>query len=354
MMASMIRKNRKRNRRLRLRRVDENQEPIALNSQESALDKKESRNIMIEVIKPMVADQESPGSNLDNCDIESMQCSITPESNRHAMGSCREPAKMATMMKSENMANRFTNAQRGRTLCHHKLIQPTPSQERAHSSKLKRYEPARALSSQMSLQSLPEEVGDQEEAVVQLDLKHMQSCDTDAVTAPRKNSSSDTCSTKMSSSVSDCSTSRFSIEGDTLSESSPMTMLFVPGQGCDPEDDDENIGVPEPNDSAEFNLSLFSTCQPCEMYTHSPSHRFVVCADTQFGIAKDNDNWQAEMEYSIDAVNAINKMDPPPSFVCVCGDLGKFISFGLSWFHQSSLLSKLFSLLAGSGHGVFI
>jgi hypothetical protein len=33
------------------------------------------------------------------------------------------------------------------------------------------------------------------------------------------------------------------------------------------------------------------------------------------------------MEYSIDAVNAINKMDPQPSFVCVCGDLGKFNSF---------------------------
>jgi hypothetical protein len=331
----MIRKNKKRNRwrdSHRLRRVDEeNHEPIASNSHESYLtpNKKESRDTMIKVIKPTVADQESPGSTLDNDDSESIHCPITLESNR-----CRELdtskssllAKLAIAKKSE-MANRFTDAQRGRTLCHHKLIQPTPSQERAHISKLRRYEPARAFSSQMSLQSLPEEVSDQEEAVVQLDLKHMQSCDTDAVTAPRKNSSSDTCSTKMSSSVSDCSTSRFSIEGDSLSEASPMTTLFVPGRGCDPEDDVENTAIPEPNDSAEFSLSMFSCCQPCEMYTHSPSHRFVVCADTQFGIATDNDNWQAEMEYSIDAVNAINKMDPQPSFVCVCGDLGKFNSF---------------------------
>jgi len=339
----MIRKNKKRNRRrdshLLLRVDEENHEPIASsNTQERSLNKKESRDTMIKVIKPTVADQERLGLNLGNDnDSESIHCPITPKSNRHAMGSSRELdtskssllAKLAIAKKSE-MANRFTDAQRGRTLCHHKLIQPTPSQERAHLSKLKRYEPARAFSSQMSLQSLPEEVSDQNEAVVQLDLKHMQSCDTDAVTVPRKNSSSDTCSTKMSSSVSDCSTSRCSIEGDSLSEVSQMTMLFVPGQGCDAEDDVENTAVLEPNDIAEFNLSMFSTCQPCEMYTHSLSHRFVVCADTQFGIATDNDNWQAEMEYSIDAVKAINKMDPQPSFVCVCGDLGKFVSFVLS------------------------
>ena len=27
-------------------------------------------------------------------------------------------------------------------------------------------------------------------------------------------------------------------------------------------------------------------CQPCEMESYSSSHRFVVCADTQFGITR--------------------------------------------------------------------
>ena len=69
-------------------------------------------------------------------------------------------------------------------------------------------------------------------------------------------------------------------------------------------------------------MSLFSYCQPCcEMEIHSSSHRFVICADTQFGVGTNSDTWHTEMEYSIEAVKSINNMDPPPAFVCVCGDL---------------------------------
>ena len=322
-----------------LRPVDEeNHEPGASNSQESSHNKNESRDNMIKVIIS-TAEQDNSGFHnyLDNVtENESIvDRPITLTKKLHAMEameSCREGMDYRTpclqtpvIATKANTANRFTDAQRGRTLCHHKLIQPTPSQERAHLGKLKGHETVRAFSSQMSLQSLPEEGCDHEEAIVQLDLKHMQSCDKDAGTAPMKNSSSDTCSTKMSSSVSDCSTSRFSIagsiEGDAFHELTPTTMLLVPGQGCDPEVNVKNTAVPEPTGSAEFNLSMFSYCQPCEMEPHSPSHRFVVCADTQFGIATNNENWQAEMEYSIGAVDVINKMDPQPSFVCVCGDL---------------------------------
>jgi hypothetical protein len=206
--------------------------------------------------------------------------------------------------------------------------------------------------SSLSLQSLPEEGCDHEEAFVQLDLKHMQSCDKDAGNAPRKNSSSDTCSTKDSS-VSDCSISRFSIagsiEGDDFRELSPMTMLFVPGQGCVPEVNVKNTAVPEPNGSAEFNLPLFSYCQPCEMEPHSPSHRFVICADTQFGIATNNENWQAEMEYSIGAVDLINKIDPQPSFVCVCGDL---VDMEFSFEKKKGSKSKFPSTLFDGESGI--
>lgn len=321
-MVLLIRNHKKRTRRPQLPCVDEeNHEPIAPSnsrehSQKQGISRQNDENCQNNGY------QDNPGfHNLDNndTDIESIDaCPITPKNILHAMESCREgidtlkpcpPTLAIEKEKKANTANRFTDAQRGRTLCHHKLIQPTPSQERAHLSKLRGYhETVQAFPSQMSLQSLPEEGSDQEEAVVQLDLKHMQSCEKDAGTATRRNSS-DTCSTKMSSSVGDFSVSRSiagSIEGDAFSEVSPTTTLFVPIQG-----------------SAEFNLSMFSYCQPCEMEPHSPSHRFVICADSQFGIATNNENWQAEMDYSVCAVNLINKMDPQPAFVCVCGDLGK-------------------------------
>ena len=88
---------------------------------------------------------------------------------------------------------------------------------------------------------------------------------------------------------------------EAFSEESPTTTLFVPGQ--------------------DYNQLSSTYCQPCEMEPHSTSHRFVVCADTQFGITKNNETWQAEMDYSVAAVDKINSMDPKPAFVCVCGDL---------------------------------
>ena len=368
-MVLLIRNRNKRIRRSygQLRPVDdENHEPGASsNSQKSSHNKKESQNDMIKVIIS-TAEQDNPGfHNLDNVTnnesiVDRPLTSTTKLHAMEAMESCREgtdyrnPCLLQTpaIATEANTANRFTDAQRGRTLCHHTLIQPTPSQERAHLAKLRGHEIVRDFSSQTSLQSLPEEGCDHEEAIVQLDLKHMQSCDKDAGNAPRKNSSSDTCSTKESS-VSDCSISRFSIagsiEGDAFREVSPMTMLFIPGQGCDPEVNVKNTAVPEPNGSAEFNLPMFSYCQPCEMEPHSPSHRFVICADTQFGIATNNENWQAEMEYSIGAVDLINKIDPQPSFVCVCGDL---VDMEFSFEKKKGSKSKFPSTLFDGESGI--
>eukprot|EP00588_Corethron_pennatum_P006983 CAMPEP_0194288882 /NCGR_PEP_ID=MMETSP0169-20130528/37825_1 /TAXON_ID=218684 /ORGANISM="Corethron pennatum, Strain L29A3" /LENGTH=633 /DNA_ID=CAMNT_0039035997 /DNA_START=399 /DNA_END=2300 /DNA_ORIENTATION=- len=63
-----------------------------------------------------------------------------------------------------------------------------------------------------------------------------------------------------------------------------------------------------------------------EMETTAAHHRFVICADTQFGILMDGTpmetpNWDKEMDISLRAVAKINSMDPPPRFVTVCGDL---------------------------------
>eukprot|EP00536_Pseudo-nitzschia_multiseries_P011739 jgi/Psemu1/260100/estExt_Genewise1Plus.C_4130075 len=51
------------------------------------------------------------------------------------------------------------------------------------------------------------------------------------------------------------------------------------------------------------------------------THRFVICADTQYGMMTDNDNWDTEIEYSRKAIRFMNRMHPRPAFCCVCGDL---------------------------------
>jgi serine/threonine-protein phosphatase CPPED1 len=51
------------------------------------------------------------------------------------------------------------------------------------------------------------------------------------------------------------------------------------------------------------------------------THSFVVAADTQFGMTNENQSWEVEVQYSRAAVRALNAMEPPPLFCCVCGDL---------------------------------
>ena len=78
-------------------------------------------------------------------------------------------------------------------------------------------------------------------------------------------------------------------------------------------------------------------CSPCaakegaiteKSRTRRKGHRFIITADTQFGIlmdgfAMDFPNWSQEIEISKKCVQQINAMkgDERPLFVCVCGDL---------------------------------
>mmetsp|Transcript_67 Transcript_67/g.173 ORF Transcript_67/g.173 Transcript_67/m.173 type:complete len:407 (+) Transcript_67:72-1292(+) len=55
--------------------------------------------------------------------------------------------------------------------------------------------------------------------------------------------------------------------------------------------------------------------------TPQVTHSFVICADTQYGMITDNENWRTEIEYSRKAIRFMNGMNPRPSFCCVCGDL---------------------------------
>jgi len=65
-----------------------------------------------------------------------------------------------------------------------------------------------------------------------------------------------------------------------------------------------------------------------EMTRTRSSHRFIVTADTQYGVLMDgfpmeNPNWDTEIDISRECVRQINSMegDERPLFVCVCGDL---------------------------------
>jgi len=76
-------------------------------------------------------------------------------------------------------------------------------------------------------------------------------------------------------------------------------------------------------------------CQECKeedvtekQRTRTKGHRFIIAADSQFGIlmdgfAMENPNWSQEIEISRKCVAQINAMqgEVRPLFVCVCGDL---------------------------------
>ena len=74
--------------------------------------------------------------------------------------------------------------------------------------------------------------------------------------------------------------------------------------------------------------------KPSSKSSASSSYRFIICADTQFGMTNDCMEWETEMEYSRLAVEKINSMmvdgdandgrsspSRPLLFCCVCGDL---------------------------------
>jgi len=79
-----------------------------------------------------------------------------------------------------------------------------------------------------------------------------------------------------------------------------------------------------------------------EMTRTRTSHRFIITADTQFGILMDGfemrfPNWQTEIDISRQCVKEINAMkaEKRPLYVCVCGDLidteGSFSNALASW-----------------------
>lgn len=214
------------------------------------------------------------------------------------------------LMTNNSTANRFTAAQRDRTLRHHKLLQPTSSQEKLHLARLRaeRHIKKRSSSS-VSLLTLLEEEEDLVEEVVE----------STSVQVYERTSSIDEAKAMLDDVCINFKSLSSTISHSTISTAS-MSDISGPSDEEDSDQDDEECSVHSPY-PAELKSSHSLLCQPCELHVHSPSHRFVVCADTQFGITKHNLDWDAEIQYSNKAIDTINAMDPRPAFVCMCGDL---------------------------------
>lgn len=119
--------------------------------------------------------------------------------------------------------------------------------------------------------------------------------------------------------------------------------------------------LPQPKDDNEEAAEDDASSEespPNEMKRTRPSHRFVICADTQFGILMDgyamtNPNWDKEIGMSRQTVEEINALDPAPLFVSVCGDLidtnASFCSVVPSWKQGGcGRLNRISTVLFGS------
>lgn len=106
--------------------------------------------------------------------------------------------------------------------------------------------------------------------------------------------------------------------------------------------------LPQPNSDTDLD-----EVGKTEMTRTRARHRFIITADTQFGILMDGydmkvPTWQTEIEISRECVNEINSMkgEERPLFVCVCGDLvdteGSFSGAQASWKNVMKVWERKF------------
>jgi len=189
----------------------------------------------------------------------------------------------------KNQSDRYTETQRNRTLFHPTLQQPSFEHEAFFLSK-----------QQQSVQNAKESDDNLKErlsAVLQ--------------------NASPTSSLSFSESSENIE-NKISIQPD-------LYCSFIKEEGD--ENDDDKIIYSNQVSKPQTKVSQNSTHEQCtsssssELESHTPSHRFVVCADPQLGMTTLNRDWVAEIEYCKAAVKKINSLQPRPKFACVCGDL---------------------------------
>ncbi len=224
-------------------------------------------------------------------------------------------------LKKEQPVPRYAAAQYGRTLHHPKLKQPTSDQETGH---------LRMLAEKRQLNCSARDVSLGEHGGVNITGQSHQELVSKLSKALLLGSSNGNLHEMSKSGSSD----------DNFS--SPTSTLFFP----DPTFSNETEEFNSANQNDDFLGTCGLTCTEIQQHTQqfpevapiqtcyfsenrtygelepqTPSHSFVVCSDTQLGISSKNREWETELEYSRRAIRMINAMDPPPKFVCVCGDL---------------------------------
>ena len=188
------------------------------------------------------------------------------------------PTLLPSKLSLSKTSARYTEAQRDRTLRHHKLLQPTSSQERMHLSKLRaeRYIEQRCSSSN-SLSTLPEEFDEsieEENIIVYTTQASSSGKDLDCIEETCQNNTIKGLSAMSHATLSTASISdsqRSISDNDDISETE-LELEECPTPHLSP----------IPNELTKH----YTYCQPCEIESYSSSNRFVVCADTQFDITR--------------------------------------------------------------------
>jgi len=245
--------------------------------------------------------------------------------------------------------NRYTEAQRERTLCHSALRQPSPDEERHHllcqcKNLMKNngnpdFNNDDTTSDESSFCSVEFQSREKKHERRECGTKCFPSTSPDTRTRTRINSANKHISDakaqfhRLSAALENAGvSSRMDFDNckecdnpnNTIhpNETSPTSTLNFPDEHVPP-------AFCTTHQSAVMNQSIFcnettvltTASNPCEIQMHKPSHTFVVCADSQIGMTSQNKEWETELNYCREAISKMNQLSPKPAFVCVCGDL---------------------------------
>lgn len=198
---------------------------------------------------------------------------------------------------------RYADAQRDRTLYHPKLVQPTTEQEKDHL----------AMLSERRIRVDNREAKHQQELVDKLSKALMLGTNnTNTVELSQKGSEDFPSPTSTL-----CFPEPHHNHDTSTSHNSDYDMdTFIGTCGFVANELEKLKSTQQSSTESTVSDTVFGEMEP-----QSSSHSFVICSDTQLGIASQNLEWETELAYSRQAVQLINELNPRPRFVSMCGDL---------------------------------
>ncbi len=225
---------------------------------------------------------------------------------------------------------RFAAAQYGRTIHHPRLKQPTPEQEKLHLSIL--VEHRKSIDDVNSSEFITSVVEDEKSLAFKLSRALLKGSHTprnitggsshiDMKYQVNENMPSPTSTLCFPETHNDFEFNHNFSDEDDFTETCKFIEDEVSQEVCNNAFDQvQSKRLHRCIDNSNNTGSRPSNC--CGgLEPHFPFHSFVICADTQLGVTSQNVEWETELEFAKKAIKTINSLDPPPLFVCVCGDL---------------------------------